>query len=144
MCKNKIILIIAIVSLGLLNSCTSRNIYTDYNTESGSRQVASVVNEESPVITAAAAPTSGTCYLRIIGDVPEGVKTQWAYGTHAAWTGADAAGDEFSSANCDTVYPSYTCTSANLSSGVSYYFAVRLIDGTDIGKWSNIVVCKTP
>lgn len=144
MCKTKIILILAVISLGLVTSCSSRNIYADYPVESGNRQIASIDEESAPRIVASAAPTSNTCYLSMAGDIPEGAKTQWAYGAHAAWTGPNADVEDFSPANCDAGYLPYACTSTNLSTGESYYFAVRLVEGSEAGKWSNVVVCKTP
>ncbi|MBY0553458.1 hypothetical protein K2P97_02945 [bacterium] len=106
----------------------------------------------NPTIVPTAAPTAGTCYLSMSGNVRSGLTTHWGYSTAGAtWTGAGGNGTPEVLNNCTafgtctpaTVCPTI-CTQTGLVPGTTYFFAVRDVDPLtgQVGRWSNVVSCK--
>jgi hypothetical protein len=104
---------------------------------------------DRPTILPNGNPTAGTCYLFMSGKVRAGVQSQWGISTIPAWTGPNGDGTAFTNASCEAAFLPTGCTRTGLTTGVTYYFAVRdtfpdIIDPTkiQIGRWSNIVSCR--
>ena len=98
----------------------------------------------APVITGLT-PTTGTCYFSMTNAFQPANTYQWGYAIgNPAWagTGSNAATPPVF-ATCGSVS---SCTQSGLAAATEYYFAVRSTAGgaSPIGKWSNVVRCRTP
>ena len=118
--------------------------------------VSSVVNCETNRLKAELTtnPAPNTCFLRLsetssinLGWNPGGggaVSYQWGYSTIPNWADMNLS---FTAAACNEGADTPICTQAALSSGATFYFAVREVGNTmtpQIGKWSEAIKCSVP